>query len=94
MLIFDDKTHQEMKQTIDDHINSVHAVYTLENELFFNTHKAVTFNSNEDYERIYSLIDQAKTELEVAHADLRFPVAYQGVEPNIIQRVILKLIGL
>ena len=94
MLIFDDKTHQEMKRTIDDQIKSVHAVYKLENELFFNTHKAVTFNSNEDYERIYSLIDQAKEELAVAHADLRFPVAYQGVEPNIIQRVILKLIGL
>ena len=94
MLIFDDKTHQEMKQTIEDHINSVHAVYKLEMELFFNTHKAVTFNSNEDYERIYSLINQAEEELAVAHADLRFPVTYKGVEPNIIQRVILKLIGL
>ena len=94
MLIFDDKTHQEMKRTIDDKIKSVHAVYKLENELFFNTHKAVTFNSNEDYKRIYSLINQAEEELAVAHGDLRFPVTYQGVEPNIIQRVILKLIGL
>ena len=94
MLIFDDKTHQEMKRTIDDQLKSVHAVYKLEIELFFNTHKAVTFNSNEDYKRIYSLINQAEEELAVAHGDLRFPVTYQGVEPNIIQRVILKLIGL
>ena len=94
MLIFDDKTHQEMKQTIEDHINSVHAIYKLKDELFINAHKAVTFNSYEDYNRIYSLIDQAAEELAVAHADLRFPVTYQGVEPNIIQRVILKLIGL
>ena len=94
MLIFDDKTHQEMKQTIEDHINSVTAVYKLEYELFFNTHKAVTFNSYEDYSRIYSLINQAETELAVAHGDLWFPDTYKGVEPNIIQRVILKLIGL